>query len=102
MPRKRRSGTAERNDPSSIDVESLVADGDDDKVYGAMGVAKTSGTVRVLSPSCSFKASDKVVQVVSCIESSPKILSQMQEVIIPIIRFTLENKFIGASAFFFL
>ncbi|KAG2740911.1 hypothetical protein P692DRAFT_20880500 [Suillus brevipes Sb2] len=74
--RLRGSGTAERNDPSSIDVESLVTDGDDDKVYGAMGVAKTSGTV------------------VSCIESSPKILSQMQEVIKPIIRFTLENKFI--------
>jgi len=77
-----------------------MTDGDDDKVYGAMGVAKTIGTVRVLSPSRSFNASHKAAQVVSCIDSSPEILSQVQEVIIPIIRFTLENKLIGASAFF--
>lgn len=83
-------------------MESLVTDGDDDKVYGAMGVAKTIGTVRVLSPSCSFNASDKAAQVVSCIESSPEILSQVQEVIIPIIRFTLENKLIGALFLFLL
>ncbi|KAG2337162.1 hypothetical protein BDR05DRAFT_1005244 [Suillus weaverae] len=72
-------GLAQQNEtiPDSIDVESLVTNGDDDKVYGAMGVAKTIGTV------------------VSCIESSPEILSQVQEVIIPIIRFTLENKSIG-------
>ncbi|KAG2122713.1 hypothetical protein BD769DRAFT_967301 [Suillus cothurnatus] len=53
-----------------------MTDGDDDKVYGAMGVAKNIGTV------------------VSCIDSSPEILSRVQEVIIPIIRFTLENKLI--------
>lgn len=35
--------------------------------------------------------------MVSSIDSSPEILSQVQEVIIPIIRFTLENKLIGAS-----
>jgi hypothetical protein len=66
-----------------------VTDGDDDKVYGAMGVAKTIATVRGLSLSRSFNASDKVVQVVSCIEPSPEILSQVQEVIIPIIRVRL-------------
>ncbi|KAG2106647.1 armadillo-type protein [Suillus discolor] len=73
-----REGLAQQNEtlPDGIDVESLVSDGDDDKVYGAMGVAKTIGTV------------------VSCIDSSPEILSQVQEVIIPIIRFTLENKLI--------
>ncbi|KAG2138570.1 armadillo-type protein, partial [Suillus bovinus] len=73
-----REGLAQQNEaiPDSIDVESLVSDADDDKVYGAMGVAKTIGTV------------------VSCIDSSPEILSQVQEVIIPIIRFTLENKLI--------
>ncbi|KAG2744229.1 hypothetical protein P692DRAFT_20877950 [Suillus brevipes Sb2] len=60
----------------SIDVESLVTDGDDDKVNGALGVPKTIWTV------------------VSCIEPSPDILSQVQKVIIPIIRFTLENKLI--------
>ncbi|KIK37329.1 hypothetical protein CY34DRAFT_15775 [Suillus luteus UH-Slu-Lm8-n1] len=72
--RLRGSGAAERNNPRH--VESLVTDGDDDKVYNAMGVAKTIGTV------------------VSCTESSHEILSQVQEVIIPIIRFTLENKLI--------
>ncbi|KAG2092266.1 armadillo-type protein [Suillus cothurnatus] len=73
-----REGLAQQKEvaPDSIDVESLMTDGDDDKVYGAMGVAKTIGTV------------------VSCIDSSPEILSQVQEVIIPIIRFTLENKLI--------
>ncbi|KAG1851409.1 hypothetical protein F4604DRAFT_1934097 [Suillus subluteus] len=64
--------------PDSIDVESLVTGGDDDKVYRALGVPKTIGTVHGLSPSCSFNASDTIVQ----------------EVIIPIIRFTLENKLI--------
>ncbi|KAG2742745.1 hypothetical protein P692DRAFT_20879278 [Suillus brevipes Sb2] len=56
-----REGLAQQNEtiPDSIDVESLVTNGDDDKVYGAMGVAKTIGTV------------------VSCIESSPEILSQV-------------------------
>ncbi|KAG2084388.1 armadillo-type protein [Suillus cothurnatus] len=76
-------GLAQQKDaaPDSIDVESLMTDGDDDKVYGAMGVAKTIGTV------------------VSCIDSSPEILSRVQEVIIPIIRFTLENKLIDALTF---
>jgi len=77
-----------------------MMDSDDDKVYGAMGVAKTIGTVCVLSPSHSFNASHKATQVVSCIDSSPEILSQVQEVIIPIIQFTLENKLISASPFF--
>ncbi|KAG1759420.1 von Willebrand factor type A domain-containing protein [Suillus occidentalis] len=76
-----REGLAQQNEtiPDS-DVESLVTDGDD-KVYGAMGDAKTIATV------------------VSCIESSPEILSQVQEVIIPIIQFTLENKLINALVF---
>ncbi|KAG1766241.1 hypothetical protein EV702DRAFT_1257185 [Suillus placidus] len=76
-----REGLAQQNEtiPDSIDVETLVTDGDDDKVYGAMGAAKTSGTVAL------------------CIESSPEILSQMQEVIIPIIRFTLIDLFDNIS-----
>ncbi|KAH7924546.1 ARM repeat-containing protein [Leucogyrophana mollusca] len=61
-------------DPESIDTESLLSDAGDDKVYGAMGVAKTIGTI------------------ISSIDSSPEILSQVQEVIIPIIQFTLEHK----------
>ena len=39
--------------------------------------------------------------MVSSIDSSPEILAQVQEVIIPIIKFTLENKLIGASALMF-
>ena len=35
------------------------------------------------------------LQIVSSIDSSPEILAQVQEVIIPIIRFTLENKALG-------
>jgi hypothetical protein len=46
-----REGLAQQGEaaPDNIDVESLVSEADDDKVYGAMGVAKTIGTVRVLS-----------------------------------------------------
>lgn len=35
------------------------------------------------------------VQIVSSVDSNPEILRQVQEVIIPIIRFTLENKLLG-------
>ncbi|KAG1727174.1 armadillo-type protein [Suillus paluster] len=73
-----KEGLAQQNEavPDHLDVDSLVSNGEDDKVSGAMGVAKTIGIV------------------VSCIDSSPEILSQVQEVIIPIIRFTLENKLV--------
>ncbi|KAG2125287.1 hypothetical protein BD769DRAFT_1737516 [Suillus cothurnatus] len=96
-----REGLAQQKEAAldSIDVESLMMDGDDDKVYGAMGVAKTIRTVHVLLPSHLFGVSHRDAQVVSCIDSSPEILLQVQEVIIPIIRFTLENKLIGASPF---
>ncbi|KAI0057803.1 ARM repeat-containing protein [Artomyces pyxidatus] len=57
------------------DLESVMeSDGEDDKTYAAMGVAKTIATI------------------VSAVDSSPEILAQVQEVIIPIIVFTLENK----------
>lgn len=57
-----------------LDAESLVGGEDDDKTYAAMGVAKTIGTV------------------VSSVDSSPEILAQVQENIVPIIVFTLEKK----------
>ncbi|KAG1747879.1 uncharacterized protein EDB91DRAFT_1263073 [Suillus paluster] len=74
-----REGLAQQNEAvlDHLDVDSLVSDGKDDKVYGAMGIAKTIGIV------------------VSCINSLPEILSQVQEVIIPIIQFTFENKLIN-------
>ncbi|KAH9999685.1 armadillo-type protein [Russula compacta] len=65
----------EESTPKGDDLEALMdADGEDDKTYAAMGVAKTLSTI------------------VSSIDSSPEILAQVQEVIIPIIRHTLENK----------
>ena len=50
-----RKGLAQQNElvPDNIDVESLMSEADDDKVYGAMGVAKTIGTVRILLFACS-------------------------------------------------
>jgi hypothetical protein len=36
-----------------------------------------------------------ILQIVSSIDSSPEILAQVQDVIIPIIRHTLENKILG-------
>ncbi|KAH9969835.1 ARM repeat-containing protein [Russula dissimulans] len=65
----------EESAPKGDDLETLMdADAEDDKTYAAMGVAKTLSTI------------------VSSIDSSPEILTQVQEVIIPIIRNTLENK----------
>ncbi|KAK7048757.1 importin N-terminal domain-containing protein [Favolaschia claudopus] len=57
-----------------IDPSWDSAIGDDDKTYAAMGIAKTIGTI------------------ITAIDSSPEILAQVQEVIIPIITFTLKNK----------
>ncbi|KIK50545.1 hypothetical protein GYMLUDRAFT_266124 [Collybiopsis luxurians FD-317 M1] len=59
---------------SSADLESIMADGDDDKTYAAMGVAKT------------------IYTIVNAVESSPEILGQIQEIIIPIIVYTLDAK----------
>ncbi|EGN93981.1 hypothetical protein SERLA73DRAFT_115471 [Serpula lacrymans var. lacrymans S7.3] len=70
----RESISQEEIDPQTLDSDSLLSDADDGKIYGAMGVAKTIGTI------------------VASVESSSEILSQIQEIIIPIIRFTLEHK----------
>ncbi|KAF5377980.1 hypothetical protein D9615_006718 [Tricholomella constricta] len=59
---------------ADVDLETLVSDVDEDKTFAAMGVAKTISTI------------------ISSVDSSPEILVQIQEVIIPIILFTLENK----------
>jgi len=49
-----REGLAQQSEvvTDNIDVESLMSEGEDDKVYGAMGVAKTIGTVRALLFEC--------------------------------------------------
>ncbi|KAL6303891.1 ARM repeat-containing protein [Sparassis latifolia] len=60
---------------SDVDLDSLMdREPDEDKTFAAMGVAKTIGTV------------------VDAVDSSPEILAQVQEIIIPIIVLTLENK----------
>ncbi|KAI0079480.1 ARM repeat-containing protein [Panus rudis PR-1116 ss-1] len=71
----RESVTAEESAPAG-DIDALISSGDvgEDKTFAAMGVAKTIGTI------------------VSSVESSPEILAQIQEIIIPIIVLTLENK----------
>ncbi|KAJ7105062.1 armadillo-type protein [Mycena crocata] len=61
-------------DISEASYEALLASGDDDKTYAAMGVAKTISTI------------------ISSIESAPEILAQVQEVIIPVITFTFKHK----------
>ncbi|KIY65274.1 ARM repeat-containing protein [Cylindrobasidium torrendii FP15055 ss-10] len=59
-----------------MDLESIMAAPDDDKTLLAMGVAKTISTV------------------IHSVDSSPEILSEVQEIVIPIVVFTLENKFL--------
>ncbi|KAI0263933.1 ARM repeat-containing protein [Gloeopeniophorella convolvens] len=73
----REAMAAEESAPKGDDLDALMdAEGDDDKTYAAMGVAKTLSTI------------------VSSIDSSPEILAQVQEVIIPIITHTLESRFL--------
>ena len=72
----------------------MDADGEDDKTYAAMGVAKTLSTVGYwLELGVTFMLT--ILQIVSSIDSSPEIVSQVQEVVIPIIQETLEKKVLG-------
>ncbi|KAF9013048.1 armadillo-type protein [Cyathus striatus] len=70
----RESAAQEEADAQNVDADGALVDVDDDKTFAAMGIAKTIGTI------------------VSSIEGAPEILSQVQEVIIPVITFTLEHK----------
>jgi len=80
----------------SEDLDAILeSNSDEDKIYGAMGIAKTIGTVRFLYYQCRTKLMSWVLQIVSAVESAPEILTQVQEVIIPIIRYSFENKIIG-------
>jgi hypothetical protein len=80
----------------NANLESIMENNntEDDKIYAAMGVAKTIGTVS--SSYVSLVLGLTSDQIVSSIESAPEILAQVQEVIIPIIMFSLEHKIIGA------
>jgi hypothetical protein len=86
---------SEENAPKGEDLEAFMeAEGDDDKTYAAMGVAKTLSTVSY-GLALSVVHAVTILQIVSSIDSSPEILAQVQEVIIPVIRYTLENKVLG-------
>ena len=52
----------------------MESDANEDKTFAAMGVAKT------------------IITVVNAVDSSPEILAQIQEIIIPIVVLTLEAK----------
>ena len=86
------------------DLESLVAEVDDDKCFAAMSIAKTISTVRYplsLFDGCAFlHVLDSTLQIVSSVDSSPEILAQVQEIIIPIIVFSLENRLLGTLLLF--
>ncbi|KAK0187704.1 armadillo-type protein [Armillaria mellea] len=71
-----RETIAQDSEADGMDLEALISTGEDDKTYYAMGIAKTIWTV------------------INSIESAPEILAQVQEIVIPIVTFTLENKFL--------
>ncbi|KAI0372335.1 ARM repeat-containing protein [Pilatotrama ljubarskyi] len=69
------SQSADEVDASAIDLDAIMeAENNEDKTFAAMGVAKTISTV------------------VNAVDSSPEILAQIQEIIVPIVVLTLENK----------
>ncbi|RPD62608.1 ARM repeat-containing protein [Lentinus tigrinus ALCF2SS1-7] len=71
----RESQSADETDSHGIDLDSIMESTDnEDKIFAAMGVAKTIATV------------------VNAVDSSPEILAQVQEIIIPIVKMTLEAK----------
>ncbi|KZT09181.1 ARM repeat-containing protein [Laetiporus sulphureus 93-53] len=71
----RESMAADEAGNGDVDLDTIVeSDEGEDKTFAAMGIAKTIGTI------------------VSSVDSSPEILAQIQEIIIPIVVLTLENK----------
>jgi importin-7 len=93
----RESIALEESAGEQTDIDRLMEqDGGEDKIFAAMGVAKTIGTVRI----CRLRqisSTEFVPKVVSSVDSSPEILAQVQEIIIPVIVLTLENKLLGQS-----
>jgi hypothetical protein len=74
---------------------------DDDKCFAAMSISKTISTVRCRQLIVLTDAFLHVtLQIVSSIDSSPEILAQVQEIIIPIIVFSFENRLLGTLFLF--
>jgi len=84
------------NAADNVDIEESLTEIDDDKTFAAMGVAKTISTVSISSSRVS--ANTDYFQVLTSIETSPEILAQVQEVIIPIIVYTLDHALLGESS----
>ncbi|KAM5539406.1 hypothetical protein V8D89_006858 [Ganoderma adspersum] len=71
----RESQSADETDSHAMELEQVMeSDGNEDKTFAAMGVAKT------------------ITTVVNAVDSNPEILAQVQEIIIPIVKLTLEAK----------
>lgn len=83
-----------------MDLEALISTGEDDKTYYAMGIAKTIWTVWLCMSMGIPSTQQSRAQVINSIESAPEILAQVQEIVIPIVTFTLENKFLGKPYLF--
>lgn len=86
----------------TTDLEALIAEVDDDKCFAAMSISKTISTVccLVFLMDDFLHVLDSTLQVVSSVDSSPEILAQLQEIIIPIIVFSLENRLLGTLYLF--
>ncbi|KAI5123131.1 hypothetical protein M0805_000834 [Coniferiporia weirii] len=72
--RENMSQEASASEEADFDPILGEGTGDDDKTFAAMGVAKTISTI------------------VSSVDTSKDILMQVEEIVVPIITFTLENK----------
>ena len=71
----RESQSADEADGHAMELEqAMESDGNEDKTFAAMGVAKT------------------ITTVVNAGDSNPEILAQVQEIVIPIVKLTLEAK----------
>lgn len=86
------------DDQQEVDVDHYMDERGEDKTFAAMGVAKTIGTVRIiLEHIVMTHDTDVLRQVINAVDSSPELLAQVQEIIIPVVLFTLENKLLGTS-----
>ncbi|TFK71252.1 ARM repeat-containing protein [Pluteus cervinus] len=66
----------EESGGGEVDAETLLSEADDDKTFAALGISKTINTI-ILS-----------------LDSATEILSQVQEVVVPILKYTFEHKLI--------
>ena len=86
----------EEADGQEVDLDRLMeTDSGEDKIFAAMGVAKTITTVSKSEVFWRMNHLSNVSQVVTSVDAAPEILAQVQEIVIPIILLTLEGKLLG-------